>query len=346
MTPHEYCCCAIPIVNFGIYLTIAEQVLLGVLVGTLAVAAPKVVGAVLPSFASVILGVLCYVVAGAQILGFLGVFKEKAGLFGKYVVINSLAIVAAFSIAAALIIISATRHSTAVSSCETSFFSTLANGTTTAAPPSNAEGQIVCDIFTWTDIGLMGGLWVVFAIFQGYLILVTRFYKNSQQADHLKYYSIYSASGAVDGANGDNILLSERTPRPEQGDAWDARPSTDSWSGAAHQPTSAHYRTPSHIPMVPEEKPYPAQPGYDSAYSTPDAEPVALGHPSQAPPGFAAPPQRSTSNGQYYYGSNETQQPQGAHAQYRSEPGYADPSYHPNNPQRGASYDQYYTSQR
>ncbi|KDQ20278.1 hypothetical protein BOTBODRAFT_101812 [Botryobasidium botryosum FD-172 SS1] len=305
---HDYCCCAIPIVNFGIYLTIAEQLLLGILAGTLAVAAPKVVGAVLPSYASVILGVLCYVVAGAQILGFLGVFKEKAGLFAKYVLINSLATLAAFSIAAALIIISATRHNTAVSSCETDFF-TLANSTT--SPSDNGEGKTVCDIFTWTDIGLMGGMWIVFVIFQGYLILVTRFYKNSQEADHLKYYSLYSPSGG-DGANGDNILLSERTPRVEQTDPWDARGSNDSWAG--QPPTTAHYRTPSHIPMVAEEKSYPAQPGFDSAYSTPSAEPVGLSYPSQAAP------ERSASNAQHYYGSNE-QQPQGAHAQYQSEPG-------------------------
>ena len=54
------------------------------------------------------------------------------------------------------------------------------------------------------------------------MILVTRWYSTSQLADHSKYYSIYSAS-APDGIN-----LGER-----QADAWDPRPSTESWSGGA-----------------------------------------------------------------------------------------------------------------
>lgn len=38
MKPREYCCCAIPITNAGIYATLLEQIALGVLVGALSFA--------------------------------------------------------------------------------------------------------------------------------------------------------------------------------------------------------------------------------------------------------------------------------------------------------------------
>lgn len=59
--------------------------------------------------------------------------------------------------------------------------------------------------------------------------MVTRFYSQSQRADHKKYYSIYSTL---------DIPLNERSD-----DAWNARPSTDSWhAGAAMGANDAQHR--------------------------------------------------------------------------------------------------------
>jgi hypothetical protein len=41
MKAREYCCCAIPLLNAGIYATLAEQFILGVVVGVLAVGTSK-----------------------------------------------------------------------------------------------------------------------------------------------------------------------------------------------------------------------------------------------------------------------------------------------------------------
>jgi hypothetical protein len=90
MKPREYCCCAIPVINFGIYLTLTEQFVLGIVAGTLSIATPDsnrasiltcsslrplcpVVGAATPSFARSIFAVLCYIGAMIQVLGFIGV---------------------------------------------------------------------------------------------------------------------------------------------------------------------------------------------------------------------------------------------------------------------------------
>lgn len=40
MKPRDYCCCAIPTITTGIYTVLVEQFVLGIVVATLAVAAP------------------------------------------------------------------------------------------------------------------------------------------------------------------------------------------------------------------------------------------------------------------------------------------------------------------
>lgn len=86
--------------------------------------------------------------------------QEKAGLFRRYAQLNSLVIIAAFAVAVVWIIISATRHTTAQSKCEKKFFPIESTGETTS------EGETICNIFPWVDIGIMGGLWVLLAIVQ------------------------------------------------------------------------------------------------------------------------------------------------------------------------------------
>ncbi|KAG8992721.1 hypothetical protein FRB94_013471 [Tulasnella sp. JGI-2019a] len=222
---HEYCCCAIPTMNVGIYLTIIEQLSVGLLAGVLAVATTPIVGASTPSFAPWLFAAGCFVVSAVQAMGFFGIFKEKATLFQRYVQINSLAVSYVFGISATWIVISATRHTTATNACITNFYTNTTTNTTGIGGGADAtagEGQTVCNIFVWADIGIMGGLWLLMFIFQGYLILLTQWYSSTQRADHEKYYSVYS----VEAPQG--IPLGERQ---RIGDAWDPRPSTESWSG-------------------------------------------------------------------------------------------------------------------
>lgn len=96
MKPREYCCCAIPIVNAGIYVTLIEQFTLGLVVGILSLATPSskpsdythnrlcsfrsfvsVVGAATPSFAAWVLAIICFIGAAIQVLGFIGVAKVR-----------------------------------------------------------------------------------------------------------------------------------------------------------------------------------------------------------------------------------------------------------------------------
>ena len=63
---------------------------------------------------------------------------------------------AAFGVGAAWIGISATRHDQAKSQCIVSFFQNS----------DSSEGDTLCNIWPWADVGVMAGLWVLFAITQ------------------------------------------------------------------------------------------------------------------------------------------------------------------------------------
>jgi len=198
-------------VNTGIYAALIEQTALGILVGTLSIATPSIVGASTPSFAKWILGIIAYAGAGIQFLGFLGVSREKPILFRRYVTLHGIVISAAFSVAAAWTIMSATRHSTAKANCLTDFF-------TTADGASASEGDTLCEIFPWVDVGIMGGLWVILAVLQAYLFVVLSSYGRSQRRDHNQYDQVYDPT---------QPLTTENIPLHNQNDPWDSRPSGD-----------------------------------------------------------------------------------------------------------------------
>ncbi|THU98236.1 hypothetical protein K435DRAFT_721026 [Dendrothele bispora CBS 962.96] len=187
MKPRDYCCCAIPTVNAGIYLTLLEQMALGVLVGVLSMAAPEIVGSSVPMMVVIIFGILCFAAAGLQLLGFIGVATERPILFRRFLSLHSLLITACFSMSGALIIISATRHSSAKARCTTDFF---------VPDPNNADSVLqkeadkLCEIFPWVDVGVMGGLWVILAAVHTYLYTVMAGYSTEQESDHEKYNTL------------------------------------------------------------------------------------------------------------------------------------------------------------
>ncbi|KAI8981290.1 hypothetical protein BD414DRAFT_420034 [Trametes punicea] len=208
MKPRDYCCCAIPVVYAGIYIALLEQLALGVIAGTLAVATPSIVGASTPSFAKWIFAIVCYIGAAIQILGFVAVRQERPIFYRRYVTLHLLVTVAAFAVAAAWIILSAVHHNQAENKCLSDFF----GGTVSA---NNSEGQTLCNIFPWADVGIMAGLWVLLAIMQTYLYVIVSSFGKGQRRDHTKYQSLYDSSRSLN-----SIPLIDRG-------AWDARLSTD-----------------------------------------------------------------------------------------------------------------------
>ncbi|KAI0361207.1 hypothetical protein OH77DRAFT_1585356 [Trametes cingulata] len=208
MKPREYCCCAIPVVYAGIYTALVEQLALGIIAGTLAIGTPSIVGASTPAFAKWLFAIVCYAGAAIQLMGLIAVRQERPIFYRRYVTLHILVTLAAFAIAAAWIIMSATRHNQAQAKCLSDFFGGTVSET-------NGEGQTLCNIFPWADVGIMGGLWVVLAIMQTYLYIIVSSYGKGQRRDHSKYQSLYDSSRSLN-----SIPLIDRG-------AWDSRMSMD-----------------------------------------------------------------------------------------------------------------------
>lgn len=105
---------------------------------------------------------LGYGFAAIQLIGFLGVFKEKARLFRRYVFLNWIILYAGLSVAATFIAISAVRHDAAVDACEQNFFGSDIPGSTT----EDTKGEQICNIFCWSTLGVMGALCLLLFIVQ------------------------------------------------------------------------------------------------------------------------------------------------------------------------------------
>ncbi|GAW08001.1 acyl- dehydrogenase [Lentinula edodes] len=177
MKVRQYCCCAIPIVNAGIYAALTEQLVAAVLIGVLSFATPSIVGAATPSFAPLLLGIVCLVAGAVQFLGFLGVASEKPILFRRYVTLHGLAVVAAFALAAAWI---------------------------SSIPPTRPNNPRAI-LFVTSSPGLISASWLEYGF--GSLSCIS--YSSAQQQDHIKYDALNDPTNPL---NGEGIPMNSRDP--------------------------------------------------------------------------------------------------------------------------------------
>ncbi|GAA5971930.1 hypothetical protein JCM11641_001574 [Rhodosporidiobolus odoratus] len=210
-----YVCCAVPLYNAGIYAILAQFLIISIVTGVLAFAAPEIVSVTTPSFGSYVLGILCILVAVAQPIGFLGVYRERPALFKTYSRFNSLLVVLALLCALILIIVSAVKHSTGVDECVRLFSASVDDADNTA--------KTICNVWTWIQIGIMGLLFVIVGLCQVYFVCYEAIYASEQKLDHQRYNSVYShaadeirQSGLWDGAAGRVSYSPSDDPSSEQ----------------------------------------------------------------------------------------------------------------------------------
>jgi hypothetical protein len=232
MKPRDYCCCAIPTITTGIYAVLLEQLTLGVVVATLAVAAPAIVGA--DSFTPWVLAIVCYAAAGLQVLGFLGVAREHGTLFRRYLTLHIFLTLAAFIVAGVMIGLSAGHHGDSKNRCISKFF--------TATSTSSSLADTLCEIFPWVDVGVMGGLWVLLAISQIYFYTVVSGY-SAYATDSSKYASVYSTTDIpMRNANGSAESLTDHNGHARNQSLTEpyVTPYTQSYSDSPSYPTGAY----------------------------------------------------------------------------------------------------------
>lgn len=236
----RYCCCAIPLVNVGMYALMTEQFVVCSVAGVLALATPTIVGSYVPSYTPYILATLCFVVAAIQLVGFFGIYREQVRTFRTYAWVNAFAFTSIFACGAALVAVSAARHNEAVARCTLTYFKGQSNDGTINV---SGEAKTICSAFAWADIGIMGGAWLILLVGQVYFIFMIKVYASEQKVDHQEYKSIYEA-------NAEEFAMIERNsqwgPNP---DAWDPRESMDADPNAV--PGSNMYEQPYSRPAHP-----------------------------------------------------------------------------------------------
>ncbi|EOR04016.1 hypothetical protein J056_002094 [Wallemia ichthyophaga EXF-994] len=233
-------------VNIGVYAMLFEFIILGLATAIVTFATQRVMAATaIPEWPSYILGVLCLLVVVIQPIGFIGVFKEKFRLFRRFHWLNTALTLAAFACALAIIIAIAAKQSDAVSQCQSDYYPPFPQASFSLSQYSDD----ICNILSWVDVGLMGLIWLIMILVQGYFLFIQRRYSSAQRSDHSKYESLYNAP--------DNYMMATRE------NAWDARNSNDAYA-LQSLPSHKHSYTPTSTHSPPPQESHQAYNAYDS----------------------------------------------------------------------------------
>lgn len=112
----------------------------------------------------------------------------------RSVIANSILLGLAFLLSLVWIILSAAKHSEATSRCVQQFVTSTDSSTTASSDgglikieDNSVNGYTLCSIFTWVQLGIMGGLWLALFLLQVYFAIITRVYGVEQREDHKRY---------------------------------------------------------------------------------------------------------------------------------------------------------------
>ena len=166
---------------------VLEAAFVALCVGILALAPPPIVGAMesVPSWSKALVAAIAFVTAAWQIIGIAAVISDQPTLYRLYIRLNFLATLVLLAITIAFTVTAAARHSAAVDECTKRFEGTLASnglGIDQVENTLNSGRQKACDILSWVDVGLMGGLIVVLGLTQLSMCYMQRKYGQLQRA--------------------------------------------------------------------------------------------------------------------------------------------------------------------
>ncbi|OAV96305.1 hypothetical protein PTTG_06305 [Puccinia triticina 1-1 BBBD Race 1] len=209
----HYCCFAIPLYNTGIYSILAQFTVFGFVFGILSFSAPSILAIVLDFAYTAFFGILCLAVGFIQALGFFGVYKEKPAIFKKYFIGNVGLLALTFGYSLVLLIISSTKHATAIDQCLLQFVSNeeFVDG------PSSTSRQ-VCSVWTYAQLAVCFFVWFLFFFSQLYFCYMVKIWGQDQKLDHIRYQSLISA---VRQSRATSSMV--HPGQLEGGDEWESR---------------------------------------------------------------------------------------------------------------------------
>ncbi|WFC93691.1 hypothetical protein MBRA1_000313 [Malassezia brasiliensis] len=137
-----------------------------------------------PSWSKDLVAAVAFVTAAWQIIGLASVITDQKSLYRLYIRVNFLATVVILAITIAFTVTAAARHDKAVDACYREFEGSLAQdglGLQSVEESITSGRHKVCDILTWVDVGLMGGLIVLLGVMQLFMCYMQRMYGKRQR---------------------------------------------------------------------------------------------------------------------------------------------------------------------
>lgn len=164
---------ALPLINFGAYSLCIEFAVIALCVAILAVAPPQIVatmGALPGGFSKIIVCVLAIIILLWQVVGIVSIKREATRLYRIYIRVNFILTLLTILATLVFFVVSAARHSAAVTACTAAYGATPAGSQSTGTSDLTNVGTKICDIFIWVQIGFMGLLLVLIGLTQVRLI--------------------------------------------------------------------------------------------------------------------------------------------------------------------------------
>lgn len=189
-----------------------ETAFVALCIGVIALAAPVIVGGMgaIPSWGKYVVAVICFLLAAWQIYGFSTILVDHTGLYRLYWIVNLIATLVVLCFTIAFTVTAAGKHNSAIDECMARFEGSLAYnglGIQQVDDALNNGRHKLCDILSWADVGLMGGLVVVVGLVQLYMCAMQSLYGKRQRA---------AEKASVSRPDPDVVPM-------RQGHAWDSR---------------------------------------------------------------------------------------------------------------------------
>lgn len=170
----EFCCCAIPLVNFGAYFLVLEFFFVALVTAILSLGTPSIVAGqtVIPSFSKYLIFIIALISLFWQPLGLFSIAKQRTKLYRFYIRINFLLTIVEIVLAAVFFIVAAVQHNKAKENCNNLYGNTPSSTNSNSASlidvstALNGTGEQICNYFIWAQVGAMGLLLVLMGLTQ------------------------------------------------------------------------------------------------------------------------------------------------------------------------------------
>ncbi|KAK0546308.1 hypothetical protein OC846_004958 [Tilletia horrida] len=277
----EFCCFALPLVNFGAYAIVLENAFVALCLVILAVAPPQIValmgGATPATIAKIVVVALGVIILVWQLLGLVAINRQSTRSYQFYLRINTILTLAVIGATAAFLAIGAARHSTAVDACIAQFGTVQTSSGNSATDVLSGvindgakSGSTICNAFVWVQVGAMAGLIVLLGLTQLYMLFCQRAYGQKQRAAASELKAETGAADNIPLSHRDSTTWDPYNANPAAGDAAARYSESHDYVAPAQQAGGMYSSHNNPAAGVYETQPYAtySQPAYDSAYET------------------------------------------------------------------------------